>query len=607
LKITAPILNINNLSLSHIMCGIFGYIGNKTNAQNIVLDGLRSLEYRGYDSWGIASLLNSGKITVTKNTGKIGNIKLESTFNSNQALGHTRWATHGGVTVRNAHPHLDCKHNLALIHNGIIENYESLKKKLIKDGHVFRSETDSETAVHLIEEYLKTDSLENAVFKAFNQFEGLNAIIVLDASSRSFAAAKNGSPLVIGQGNGENFLASDAHAILPYTNKIYFMDDSELVTINNKAIRVVKLKDKSVKKHKFQIINWKIKKAEKGSLPHFMLKEIYDQKEVLDYINRHQSEDIIKYARLISESFGSYLVGCGSAAYACLAGTYIFSRIAKKHINFSVASEFGYLVDFLTPKSLVIGLSQSGETIDLLDALKKAKEKKAVISSMVNVLGSTLYRYSDHKLLLNAGLERAVVSTKAFTAKLAYLLLIAFQISGRLRQGKKELSLAIKELDAIFNAEFLSGLKNIVNRIYNKEHLYIIGRGVSYPIALETAMKIKEASYIHAEGFAGGELKHGVIALIEKGTPCIAFVPNDETYFDTLSGVMEIKARGGYMIGIGYKNNNVFDEFINTQDCKSASVIPNVIIGQLLGYYLSVRRGLDPDKPRNLAKSVTVK
>jgi len=588
------------------MCGIFAYTGKAKQAQNLVFNGLKNLEYRGYDSWGIAAIANDNKIQVVKKTGKIGNSAINN-IDSTMAIGHTRWATHGGVTVKNAHPHLDCTGSLALIHNGIIENYDQIKNSLLKSGHRFLSETDSEVAVHLIEEYQKKLGFEEAVIAAFKEFQGLNAIIVMNADARVFAAAKNGSPLIVGKGRGENFLASDAHALLPYTRNIYFMEDGEAVFVDDKKISVYTLSDYQQKSVNFTTLDWRQDKTDRGHYPHYMIKEIHDQVKILEYITGHQDEGIKKFSDLISKSFGTYLVGCGTAAYASLAGTYIFSKIAKFHLNFSVASEFGYLVDFLTEKSLVIALSQSGETIDLIDAVRKAKKKGARIAALVNNLGSTLYRSADYKLLLNAGVEKAVVSTKAFTAKLAHLILIAYNLAGKLEEGKKVIRESVAAASRILEYDYQKKVRNLADKLANQDHIYIIGRGVSYPVALETALKIKEASYIHAEGFAGGELKHGVIALISKGTPCMAILADDETYSDTLSGVMEMKARGGYMIGLGSNNQQIFDEFLQIPDCGIATVIPNIIIGQLIGYYLAVKKGLDPDKPRNLAKSVTVK
>lgn len=592
------------------MCGIFGYIGKRNDAKDLVLCGLKSLEYRGYDSWGIAVLKEgekSNEIVVKKKAGKIGDATVSELPGGNMALGHTRWATHGGVTDTNAHPHLDCKTRLAIIHNGIIENYDEIKREILKSGHKFVSETDTEVAVHLIEENLKKMDFLEAVRVAFNRFVGLNAIIVMDAATKTFVAAKSGSPLVVGRGKEENYLASDAHAILPYTKNIYFIDDGELVSVSAEKITVYDTTTGSFKKPKFTTVGWDIKITDKGKFPHFMLKEIFEQPKVIEDIIANNEKQIDQFSHLIRKSYGTYLIGAGTASYACLAGAYIFSKVAKKHINWAAASEFGFTVDFLTSKSFVIALSQSGETIDVIDAVKKAKVHKALIGALVNVLGSTLYRLADYKLLLGAGVEKAVVSTKAFSAKLAYLILLANALAKSKNQGKAELEKVLIALEEILSDAYLKKIKDLVEIISKSKDIYVIGRGLSYPIALETALKIKEASYIHAEGFAAGELKHGVIALIEEGIPCIAFLPNDETYGANLAGAMEMKARGGYIIGISYKPHEIFDYYLQVRDCGLSTIIPSVVIGQLLGYYLSVKHGLDPDKPRNLAKSVTVK
>ncbi len=605
------------------MCGIFGYIGEKKNGAERVITGLKNLEYRGYDSWGIAVLTfdkGEKKIILKKKIGSIGKVSLKNFPDSNFVFGHTRWATHGGVTETNAHPHLDCTGKFALIHNGIVENYDVLQKELKELKHRFVSETDTEVIVHLIEENYKnllkntflspqnaSEIIVEAVRLSFNRLVGLNAIIIMHADLEVFVAAKNGSPLVIGLGKGENYLASDAHALLSYTRKVYFMNDQELVLISKSGISVINSNNGKKISPNIDYLDWNFNRVEKGKFRHFMLKEIYEQPSVIENIVDQADYQVEIFAKLIKRSYGTYLVGCGTAAYACLAGTYIFSKIANRHINFNVGSEFGYLIDFLTEKSLVIALSQSGETIDVVEAVKKAKEKKATIAALVNVLGSSLYRIADNKLLLNAGIEQAVVSTKAFTAKLAILILLAYCLVGKKNEGKKLLKNSVIALKKILNKTNILLIKKLVKKLLKKEHIYIIGRGVSYSIALETALKIKEASYKHAEGFAAGELKHGVIALVEKGTPCMAFLPNDDTYGATLAGAMEMKARGGFIIGISYKPHEVFDYYLPVMDCGIASIIPSIVVGQLLGYYLAIQQGINPDKPRNLAKSVTVK
>lgn len=380
-----------------------------------------------------------------------------------------------------------------------------------------------------------------------------------------------------------------------------------MVTVTKETIKVKSIFSGNDIPIKYKKLDWQTDIAQKGAFPHYMVKEIYDQPQILETIALSNRKVLLPLCDLITKSHGTYLVGCGTAAYACLAGTYIFSKIAKKHINYAVGSEFEYLLDYLTDKSFVFALSQSGETIDVIEAVKKAKEKGAQVGTMVNVLGSTLYRIADTVLLLNAGVEKAVVSTKAFTTKLAYMIKIAGILSKKEEKVTKDLLAASSEAKLILEKENLGEIISIADKIKNNSHIYVIGRGLSYPIALETALKIKEASYIHAEGFAAGELKHGVIALIEKGTPCIAFLPNDETFGASLAGAMEMKARCGYIIGISFAPHEIFDYYLPVKDCGIASLIPNVIIGQLIGYYLSVIKGYDPDMPRNLAKSVTVK
>ncbi len=488
-----------------------------------------------------------------------------------------------------------------------MENYEELKKQLIKQGHTFVSETDSEVIVHLIEEYAKKIQFTKAVQKAFNDLDGLNAIIAISSEERHFVAARNGSPLVIGYGTNENFLASDASAILPYTKQVHFLEDGEMAIVGENGVEIFEAKTgHEIHPHK-QTLTWTVDQAEKGSYPHFMLKEIHEQPEIFLDIAVNSTGHAEKLAAIIEKSFGGYMIGCGTAAYACIAGTYLFSKLAKRHINWAIGSEFEYQQEFLTNKSLVIALSQSGETMDTLEAIKKAKQKGSKIVAMVNVLGSTLYREADYKILLGAGPEKGVASTKAFTAKLAHLILLANALAGDVNVGKELLLLAAKSSQTVVSKDSVASIEKLAKHISHAEHMYVIGRGLSYPASLETALKIKEISYIHAEGLAAGELKHGPLALVEKGTPCIAFLPNDETYFANLAGAMEMKARGGYIIGISHKPHDIFDSYLHVPDAKEATIIPNVITGQLLGYYLAVIKKLDPDMPRNLAKSVTVK
>ncbi len=600
------------------MCGIFGYIGNKQNAAELVLEGLKTLEYRGYDSWGIAVIKNvithqlgrtpDSKIVIRKKAGKIGNATVSDFPRSHFALGHTRWATHGGVTDKNAHPHFDCSNTLAIVHNGIVENYEEIKEELISKNHNFISETDSEVIVHLIEEYNREVTFKEAVRKSFLRLRGRNAIIVMSAKDNSMIVVKNGSPIVIGIGEKENFIASDASALLTHTKKVIYLEDDHLALINDTEIIISSVENDKTIKNKIITLDWKVEEAEKAPYPHFLLKEIMEQGQTIKSAITQNRINIERFADLMKKSFGSYFVGCGSAAHACREATYIFSMIAHRHINFCVGSEFAYFKDFLTPKSLLIAVSQSGETADILEAVSAAKTQKSKINSIVNVMGSTLSRISDVCLPLRVGPEKSVLSTKAFTAKLALFYLLAYTMDNKYEYGYKELLNTSNVISQLLNDNnFHQNILQIVDKIYRVNDLYIIGRGLSYPVALEAAHKIKEASYIHAEGFAGGEPKHCEIALITDGTPCIIFAPEDETHQAILSNAMEFKSRGGYIIGISPNREKVFDEWIKVPDIGAISSIVNVIPAQLMAYYLAVRRGCDPDKPRNLAKSVTVK
>ncbi|MEK7551341.1 MAG: glutamine--fructose-6-phosphate transaminase (isomerizing) [Patescibacteria group bacterium] len=587
------------------MCGIFGYVGKTTNVSLMVLTGLKTLEYRGYDSFGIA-IGQDESFLVEKHPGKIKKINLK--FKDSQiGIGHTRWATHGGVTKENAHPHLDCSGKIAAVHNGIIENFEELKKELIAKGHKFKSETDTEVVGHLIEEYLKKENFEQSVKNAFNKLQGLNAIVVVYAKSLEIVAAKTGSPLIAGLNKDGMFISSDASGIVKHTKKVVFLEDNQMVVLGKKFKMINLITNKEIKP-KFTNLDWKFEDSDKGKYKHFLLKEIYDQPKVIRNIALNFDEQVTKFSKLIDSAYGTFMLGCGSASYAALSGVYLFSKIAKKHVNFSIGSEFDYIEDYLTSKSLVIPISQSGETMDIVGPIEKAKKRNAKIAALVNVLGSTLYRQSDEKVLLMAGQEKAVVGTKTFIAMFSVLFLTAYTLAKKKALGKKLLLAAQISTEKILEQKSIFKIKALAKKLKNKEHIYILGRGISYAAALEASLKLKEASYIHAEGFAAGELKHGVIALIEKQTPCFVLCPSDETFDEIISNAWEVKARGGYIIGVGPINNKVFDVFLETDDLKEATFIPQIVTFQLLAYYLALSRGLkDPDRPRNLAKSVTVK
>lgn len=587
------------------MCGIFGYVGKREDAGQIILDGLKKLEYRGYDSWGIACSYGN-KLEVRKEVGKIGNVHVRFSP-SHLGFGQTRWATHGGVTRANAHPHFDCEKKIAVVHNGIVENYQKIKKNFQKK-HFLRSQTDTEVIVHLIEEEMTIGkNFLTAVRHAFMKLDGLNAFVALDTESQQLVAVKNGSPLVAGLSQGENFVASDSAGIVDYTKDVLFLEDYDLLSVEGDKTTLYDVRTGKKKSLKTNRIDWQTEQGSLGKFKHFLIKEVYEQPRVIRRIANESGQEVNYLADLIKKSFGTYLVGCGTASYACLAGTYLFSQIAKHHLNFAVGSEFNYLEDFITPQSLVIGVSQSGETADIIESLTKAKKKEAYIACLVNVVGSTLYRLSDFKVLIGAGQERAVISTKAFVGQVSLLLYTAYALAGKLVEGRGVLEKTAKSLEFVLSLASQKQIKRLSKRLGRKEHIYVIGRGISYAAALEATLKIKESSYIHAEGFAAGELKHGVIALIEKGTSCISIVPPDETKGAVLAGAMEVKARGGFIIGLSDKDNEIFDYFIKVPDAGLGSIIPNVAVIQTLSYYLTLLRRNDPDKPRNLAKSVTVK
>ncbi|MGB9707289.1 MAG: glutamine--fructose-6-phosphate transaminase (isomerizing) [Microgenomates group bacterium] len=592
------------------MCGIFAVLNDKNKAAGkTVFESLKNLEYRGYDSWGMVIKKKDGQYQLIKKTGKI-NPDEKINIEGISGIGHTRWATHGGVTIDNAHPHFDCQKEIFIVHNGIIENFQAIKENLIRKNHRFSSQTDSEVVAHLVEEITKKtqDKLKigKQILKTFSQLKGLNAFVIYIPKNDLFYAIKNSSPLVFGYDdkNKQYFLASDYSVVADKTENIYYLEDNELLILSCEGYLLI---NKEGKKKEIKFLKIKLKKdaVTPGKFPHYMIKEIYEQPAVLENILINEKKNTEKLAKIIKKSYGNYFIGCGSAYYACLAGTYFFSKIAKRHTNACVASEFNYLVDFLTPKSLVIALSQSGETIDVISSVKRIKEKKSQVFAITNVLGSTLYRMADYKMLLNAGPEKCVLATKSFTAKLAIIYLLSYKLNGNYQKAEDDLKKAIQAVKKILKMK--NEIAKLAKFLKNKNHIFILGRGLSYPLALESALKIKEVSYIHAEGFAAGELKHGVIALIDKGTPVIVYNPEDETYSDTLSSAFEVLARGAFVIGISNKNSNAFNHFIKIDNCGEATIIPNVVFAQLLGYYLAVEKGLDPDKPRNLAKSVTVK
>jgi len=605
------------------MCGIFGFVAPKPLPATLVVDALRTLEYRGYDSWGIAYASQRDRMStliVDKHAGRIP--AATAAYGATTiALGHTRWATHGGVTDENAHPHLDCSGTLAIVHNGIIENYRVLREALERRGHRFRSDTDSEVFAHLLEEILAashtvepngTDPadghrLVQAVRQAFAQVRGLNAFIVLHLPSQQLVAVKSTSPLVIGIGRDGVFVSSDAVALVGHAQRVHYVSDEEIVLLRQDGPLFFDRCTGAQTEPRWEHLTLRPADTSLGGYPHYLIKEIHEQPRVIERIVRNRLDGARQLAELIRQSYGTFLVGCGTAGYAALCGSYLFSRIARRHVNAVIASEFKYQEHFLTDRSLVIALTQSGETVDVIEAVQAAKRRGARVAALVNVTGSTVDRLADFTVPLSAGPEQSVLSTKAYTAKLAVLLLAAHILNGSEHVGIDVLWRAVDGMERALAPQTLDRIRAVADRLVDAEHCYVIGRGLSYPTALEAALKIKEVTYIHAEGFAGGELKHGVIALIEDGSPCIVVSPLDETRADILSGAMEVRSRGAWVVGISPEPDEAFHVHIPIADVGDASPLVAIVPAQLLAYELAIRRGLDPDKPRNLAKSVTVK
>jgi glucosamine--fructose-6-phosphate aminotransferase (isomerizing) len=593
------------------MCGIIGYIGDHQAIQ-IIFDGLKRLEYRGYDSAGIAISGIDGKIEIKKDVGRVDDINKNLDFLSMKGdfgIGHTRWATHGGVTKTNAHPHVSNNGKIVIIHNGIVENYQDLKRMLMEKGFTFNSETDTETIPNLIEfEMKKGKDFEIATMDSLRQLQGYYAVLAIHQGERKIIGSRNGSPLVVGIGERENFIASDIPAFLEHTKRVMYINDDDFVVLDGKTneIRFYEIETGKQVYRPVHSVDWDLDQAKKGDFNHFMMKEITEQVDTVKAALNQDKEVLFQITDEIKKAKGVFLVACGSSYHACLTASYLFSKIAKMHVNVILGSEFSNYEHFLTKDTLVLSVSQSGETIDVLDAVRTARIKGSKVISIVNVVGSSLYRSSDLSLLLNAGPEICVLSTKTYTAQLTVLSLLVYTIAGRYDEGKKKLEYLWNIIYNLTSANSRKYIQRLAEILHNKEHIFLIGRGLQYPTALEAALKIKEVSYIHAEGFSGGELKHGTIALIEDGTPCIVFSSKDNE-LEVLSNAMEIKARGGYIIGINHNNNDVFDYFIKVPEVGDLNPVTQIIPIQILSYQLAILRGCDPDKPRNLAKSVTVK
>ena len=605
------------------MCGIVGYIG-RGNTKKIILQGLKTLEYRGYDSSGIA-LISKGNIVVEKKAGRIE--KLEESiagkdYPSDIGIGHTRWATHGVPSDKNSHPHYSMDKSVAVVHNGIIENYQNLRKELVGKGFIFSSDTDTEVISQLIQDMYNGDILDT-VEKVIKRLVGSYAIGVIHKDHpNELICAREHSPLVIGIGNGENFIASDVSALLKYTKDVYYLEDGDIATLKIGSVEIFDRDKKTVSREK-KHIDWSLEQATKCGYPHFMLKEIFEQPQVIKetfekrvHNKKIDFSDILTYEE-IKNINKIYIVACGTAYHAGLQGQFAFQKIAKLEVFTDVASEFRYSNPFIDEKTMVIFVSQSGETSDTLAALKEAKTKKALTVAITNVVGSTISREAHKVIYTMAGPEIAVASTKAYTTQITIFYLFSLYI-GKLKgvisdekyqEYLSDIENIPEKVQKVINNH--EKIKFIAEYLKDKTNGFFIGRGLDYKIALEASLKMKEVSYIHTEAFASGELKHGTIALIESGTPVIVIATQKNLLDKSVSNIKEVKARGAYIITVGFENDEslkeVSDSFISLPLCDDLfSGFLSIIPLQLLSYYTSSLKGIDVDKPRNLAKSVTV-
>lgn len=610
------------------MCGIVGYIGQR-NALPIVVEALKRLEYRGYDSSGCA-LIHDDELQVYKRQGKI--IELERSLpepnkcSGNVAIAHTRWATHGEPNEINAHPHLDCQGEIAIVHNGIIENYKLLRERLTELGHRFVSDTDTEVIVHLIEQFMTSEpSLEDAVREAMKRVEGTYGLVVLSKKHpEKLIAVRKGSPLIIGISDNEHFIASDVSAIVIHTKRVIYMQDNEICTVHADRFEITTL-DKLSVKPEISVVDWDISAIEKGDFKHFMLKEIFEQPITIGNGFRGRINDQLGTARLGGLNLPSFelrkikqihLVACGTSFHAALIGKYIIEDLARIPVHAEYASEYRYRNPIIPEETLVFVISQSGETADTLAAMREAKAKGARVLGITNVVGSTIARESDGGTYIHAGSEIGVASTKAFTSQVTIMVLLSV-LMGRMSvlstvQGMEY----IKELEAIpAKVEKILALngqiRTIAASIKDSQHALYLGRGVNYPVALEGALKLKEISYIHAEGYPAAEMKHGPIALIDENMPVVAIATKDPLYDKIYSNLQEVRARKARLITIASEGDTELEK-ISEHVVQIPDTLTNlqplltVIPLQLLAYHVADLKGFDVDQPRNLAKSVTV-
>lgn len=606
------------------MCGIVGYVG-KREAAPLLLEGLKRLEYRGYDSAGIC-VADGAKLSLHKTAGRVDTLieLLQNKKFGQYGIAHTRWATHGVPNTANAHPHGDCHGNIFVVHNGIIENYRELKAKLIKEGHKFTSDTDTEVLSHLIEKFYR-NNLEQAVIKALKLVRGAYGLaIVAQGDPGKIVAVKNSSPIVIGLGDGEAIVASDASAILTHTKQVVYLDDGEIAVITGEGVSFTNLSKEKLSK-KPELLDWDVASAQKEGYEHFMLKEIFEQPESLKNTLRGrliEKEGLAKLGGLatvekrLRNTKRLEIVACGSAYVAGLIGKNMIEEYAGIPVGVSLGSEFRYRKPVLDAETALLCISQSGETADTLASLQEAKRQGVLTLGIVNVVGSAIARETDAGIYTHSGPELAVATTKAFTSQLAALALLTLSL-GRQRglslvMGTR-IAKELKKLPAVITAilNLAPPIKKLAQKYHTSSHFYFVGRKYSYPIALEAAIKLKEVAYIHAEGQAAGELKHGPLALIDKDFPTFGIALKDSVYEKTISNLEEIKARGGPILAIATEGDQDIlkitkDVVYIPKTLEMLSPILSVIPLQLFAYYCAALGGRDVDKPRNLAKSVTV-
>ncbi|MGA2509280.1 MAG: glutamine--fructose-6-phosphate transaminase (isomerizing) [Candidatus Acidiferrales bacterium] len=617
------------------MCGIVGYIGPK-RVVPLILDGLKRLEYRGYDSAGIAVVDDKGKLLIRRAPGKLHNLEesIRATpLDGVYGIGHTRWATHGRPTEENAHPHRDCTGEIVVVHNGIIENYVELKNQLAAEGHKFVTETDTEIIAHLVEKFSKDAPLEVAVRKAVKAMTGSYALVALSAKDpNKIVAARLGPPIVVGLGEHEFFVASDIPAILPHTRSINFLGDGEMAVLTPQGVQLCDFEGRPIERPP-QHISWDPIMAEKGGFKHFMQKEIFEQPRavrdtLLGRISQETGKVFLDRMDVSEDEFRGFrdvkIVACGTSWHAALAGKFMIERLAHLPVEVDYGSEFRYRDPIVDPYSLIIAISQSGETADTLAAEREARHKGAKVLSICNVVGSMLTRESSGTIYTHAGPEIGVASTKAFTGQLTALLLTALhlgQVRGKLanpasQKLMQELTRAPHKIEAILQRD--AAIEELARRFFRYTDFLYLGRGIHYPIALEGALKLKEISYIHAEGYPAGEMKHGPNALIDENLPVVVIATRDESdpasmilYEKTISNLQEVKARDGIVIAIVTEGDTLArgtaDHVIEIPSVPELiAPILEIVPLQLLAYHIAVRRGCDVDQPRNLAKSVTV-